>query len=668
MRWPLILLAFVATTPAQAADRAAAQRSMDSGIKLLYSGKALQARSELFNAVRAGGDWALPHAVQARVLLELGDGADAQAALERAEANGMKHEQLSHLFAHAYLLQGNADRALSEARSSPPGKATQAYAGRIRARADMEMGDLKRAGEEFDAAIALTPKSSLLWTDVGRFRIVTGNLAGAVAATQIAITNNANNIAALMQMGKLSRSQYGLVAALPWFDRVLLLDPTHLEAMGEMAATLGDAGRNVDMLVMTRRMLKADPGNAQAYFLQAVLAGRANKIDLARSLIYRIKGKMDSVPAMMLLNAVLDLREGNSESAIVILRKLVTQQPTNLKLRRLLGAAMWRAGDAKTAISILQPIANRADADSYTLSVIGRAYEEDGNRGAAATYLDRASTPVRGDPTPFELQRKLVDLANANSDDAGVAIPRISALIAQGQGSAALAQAQSLRAKNPGAPAAHVLVGDAMMALNRPADAAMAYRQAADIQFSEPIALRFIAALQKSGQDGAALRVLDLFLGQNPRSVPGLLLASDHFMATGQWNRAIGTLEGLRLRLGNRDATLLANLAWAWFSKGNKDQAATFAKAAYAVAPANPAVVNSSGWILYKTGKDKAAGLALLQKAVGIAPNHPYLRFQLAEALIGNGQKEAARVHLQKAAATPDFPDRKKAAALLAGL
>jgi cellulose synthase operon protein C len=671
MRRFVIVLFLCLATPAQAADRASASSAMRAGLTQFYAGNPRAARVQLLNAIKADPSWALPHAVAGRINLALGDGIAAQSELERALAAGMKEAEISHLLAEAFLLQGDPNRAMAEAQIVPPTKTARAYASRIRARAALAMGDYKRASTEMDAAIALAPKSSLLWSDIARSRLTGGNIAGAVAAAQISTTNNPNNSDALMLMGQLVRGQYGLMAAIPWFQRVLELDPNNLPAMSEMAATFGDAGRNREMLEMTRRMLSIDPGNARAYFLQAVLAARADKVPLARSLIYRINGRMDAVPAMMLLGAVLDLKEGNSESAIDTLQDLVKAQPTNLKARRLLGTAMWRAGDAKSAIAVLQPLARRADADSYTLSVIGRAYEEDGNRGAAATYLDRAAMPVRGEPVPFEMQGNLAALASQNivdSDNADVAIPRISAMIAGGRNASALVDAQRILSKNPGVPAAHVLVGDALMALNRPADAATAYRDATNIQFSEPNALRFLAALQKSGQDAAALRVLDLFLSQNPRSVPGLLLASDHFMETGQWDRAIELLEGLRTRLGDRDATLLSNLGWAWFSKGDVNRAVTFARDAYAIAPGNPAVANSSGWILYKTGKDKATGVALLQKAVSIAPNHPGLHFQLAQALIGTGQKEAARVHLEKAIGTPGFADRQKAAALLAGL
>jgi tetratricopeptide (TPR) repeat protein len=188
-------------------------------------------------------------------------------------------------------------------------------------------------------------------------------------------------------------------------------------------------------------------------------------------------------------------------------------------------------------------------------------------------------------------------------------------MVAAGELGPALAAAEWLRSANRGAPAAHVLAGDVLMAMNRPADAANAYRDAANIQFSEPAAMRFVAALQKSGQSAAALRVLQLFLGQNPRSVRALRLAAEHHMTSGQWDRAIGILQDLRLRLGNRDATLLANLGWAWFRKGNTGRALAYSGAAYRLAPSNPAVAKGYGLILVQSGKDKAGGAALLKTA-----------------------------------------------------
>ncbi len=667
----LSLCLFMAGGLAKAADRASAEEALIAGANAFRNSDIKEARSALTDAMKADPKWPLPHAVMASLLISEGNGDAGEGEAKRAVELGIAPGRVAHLFAHAALLQGDPDRALKLAQSKKISPRFGGYAARIRAKAFVALEDYGAAGREFDVSAELNPNSAAMWTDAGAFRMAVGNLAGAIEATANAIRISPRRADALKQMGLLVRGQFGLTAAIPWFRRALEVVPEDIGAMRELAATLGDAGQTVEMLAMTRQMLVIDPDNPNAYYLQAVLAARAKKYDLARSLIYRTANKLDGVPAVKLLNASLELQAGNSEQAIALLEDIVAVQPTNLKAQRLLGAALWRAGDAKGTIKALERAANRSDADSYTLSVIGRAYEADGNRGTAATYLDRAAQPVRGEALPFEMAGDLKRLAKASagpSDNADFAVPYINKLVLEGQTGQALNVAEQLRRRNPGAPAAHVLVGDALMAQGKPSEAVKAYQDAANINFSEPVALRLIDALIRSGDPASALRALDFFLAQNPRSVSGLLLAADHFMATAQWDHAIGVLEGLRTRLGNRDAAVLSNLGWAWFNKGDMTKGSDYSAAAYGMAPSNPAFADGYGWILFKSGRNREGGAALLEKAVAIAPGHPGLRFHLGQALIGLGRKSEAKQHLALAAAAQDFPDHKKAALLLAGL
>jgi cellulose synthase operon protein C len=656
---------------AHAADRGTAENALVAGVNAFLNSDMIDARAAMTDAIKADPAWPLPHAVMSTMLLAQGNGDTGEGEAKRAIELGIEPGRVAHLFAHAALLQGDPQRALQLAQNKKIMPRFAGYAARIRAKAFAALEDYGAAGREFDVALELNPNSAASWTDMGTFRMTVGNLAGAIEATANAIRISPRRVDALKQMGILVRGQFGLTAATIWFRRALDVAPTDIDAMRELAATLGDAGQTVEMLSVTRQILMIDPDNPYAYYLQAVLAARAKRYDLARSLIYRTADKLSGVPAVKLLNASLELQAGNSEQAIVLLQEIVAQQPTNLKAQRLLGAALWRAGDAKGTIKVLERTANRSDADSYTLSVIGRAYEADGRRGTAATYLDRAAQPVRGEALPFEMAGDLKRLAKASvgpSDNADFAVPYINKLVLDGQTGQALAVAEQLRQRNPGAPAAHVLVGDALMAQGKPAAAVKAYQNAANIKFNEPVALRLIDALGRSGDPASALRALDFFLAQNPRSVAGLLLAGDHFMATAQWDRAIGVLEGLRTRLGNRDAAVLSNLGWAWFNKGDIVKASDYSAAAYGMAPSNPAFADGYGWILYKSGRNREGGAALLEKAVTIAPAHPGLRFHLGQALVGLGRKQDAKTHLSFAAAAQDFPDHKKAALLLAGL
>jgi tetratricopeptide (TPR) repeat protein len=180
--------------------------------------------------------------------------------------------------------------------------------------------------------------------------------------------------------------------------------------------------------------------------------------------------------------------------------------------------------------------------------------------------------------------------------------------------------------------------------------------------------MRMIDAHNRAGDAQGGLRLLDIFLQQNPRSIPALLLASEHFVASGGWDPAETLLTGLRARLGDSNGAVLDNLGWVWFHKGSTDQALDASAAAYQLSPANPAYTGDYGWLLFKTGKDKKAALALLEKAVAIVPQHPVMRYQLAQILIDAGRKQEARPHLLVAANTEGFADRDKAMALLAGL
>ena len=118
--------------------------------------------------------------------------------------------------------------------------------------------------------------------------------------------------------------------------------------------------------------------------------------------------------------------------------------------------------------------------------------------------------------------------------------------------------------------------------------AAAAYRRAANIAFTEPVAMRLVEAMRSSGDNAGAARVLELFLQQNPQNVPAQMLAANTLLQTGHWDDAIRIYENLRARLGNRDATLLNNLAWAWSQKGDYGRAIPYARRAWELDPQQP--------------------------------------------------------------------------------
>lgn len=560
---------------------------------------------------------------EARAYLRRGDGIAAEEALRRAREAGMPDAELRHLVAHALLLQGQAQRAAAEAERAAP--AHVAYGARIAGRAYQAAGDTARAAAAFERAIRAGPRDSRVWADVARFRRAVGDLAGAIQAADQAAALDPRSAEALTLRGELTRGQYGLAAAIPWFDRALAIDPDNVIALLERAATFGDMGRMTDMLRDSRRVLDLSPGQPMAYYLQAMLAARARDFGLAGTLWRLTGGRLDQLPAAMLLASMIDYETGNPGGAAERLQRLVDRQPGNRKARRLLAAAHWRAGNAAGTAAALRPVADRADADSYSLALLARALDRQGDSAAAARYRARAARPqlraataLEPGPIGDEDLAALRRTAAAQPSDIAAGIALAAALLRRGEGGEALRRAQQLQAAHPGAPDVHLLAGDARTLAGDPRGAAEEYRRAANIAFTEPVALRLIGALQRAGREDAAAGVLELFLEQNPRNVAALLLAGGRHMQGGDWDAAIDIYESLRARLGDHDAAILNNLAWAYAEAGAPEAALPIARRAWELDRSNPLTADTLGWILFRSGR-RAEGLALLQRARGLS-------------------------------------------------
>jgi tetratricopeptide (TPR) repeat protein len=117
--------------------------------------------------------------------------------------------------------------------------------------------------------------------------------------------------------------------------------------------------------------------------------------------------------------------------------------------------------------------------------------------------------------------------------------------------------------------------------------------------------------------------------------VPAQLLAANSFLQAKQWDGAIAIYERLRKRIGDRDATVLNNLAWAYSEKRDYGRALPIARKAWELDKKNPATTDTYGWLLYKSGQDRTQGLALLEQASRGAPTDAQIRDHLSAARRG---------------------------------
>ena len=595
-------------------------RSLANAERTLAAGNYSAARNNAQAAVKAAPRLAAAQVVLARAYLELGDGGAAEAALIRARDAGTSPDRLHALQAQARLLQGDPDGALAEAAKAAAPDADDAT--RIRALALAAKGNIAGAQALLEGVLEHAPRDAAVWTALGRIRIDAGDIGDAADAASRAAALAPWEPAALVLQGEVVRNRYGLAAALPWFDAALKRDAYYPPALIDQAATLGDLGRNTAMLASARALMAARPGDPRALYFEAVLAARAGRIDLARSLLSLTGDAVDYLPGAILLGGAIDYMQGKDEQAIGKWRRLQQMQPLNIGVRRLLAAALLHSGDAAGARDMLRPIVLRADADAYSLRLAARAFELTGDRATAAALIDRAQTGGGGAAPTFASIDDIGTLqagAAQAPNDPTYAIGVMRGLIDQGDIAGATAHARALVAESPGAPAAQLALGDALVAAGRYADAIQPYARAADLSFDEPTMLRLVDADGRAGHTREAAATLALYLAQNPQSVTARRLLGHLQVVGGQFDAAIETLETVRNMIGDRDVALLADLAVAYAGAGDDDVARRYAASAYAMAPMNPGVADAYAVALTAAG-DSDGARQLIAKAAALAP------------------------------------------------
>lgn len=627
--------AFSSTIHAAIDGNAEAMEAFSKAQEHRSRGDVRSARIELMNAIKADPKWIDARIMQAEMLLKLFDGIGAEAELQRAFALGLDPSKVRHLYGHALQLQGKWDRAKEQLFADDVPKQNQAYAARIVGRVAVQTGDDALATRAFDRAIQLDATDPDLWVDVARFRAGSGDQAGAIAAVDEAVNLEPNNIRALQYRGELLRFQFGLGAALPWFERGLQIDPNDVALLTEYAATLGDMGRMTDMLTVARKIISLDGRNPRAFFMQAVLAARAGKYAVARTLMQKTQGRLDDVPAVLLVQGVIEHDEKNYNAAIAKFRRLVSLQPNNRQAQNLLARSLYLAGDASDAVEVLKVQVNNSGADPYALWLVGRGLEEMDERQQAIGVLNRAARHDVGQKSAFVPTTPTGVLqaeANRAPNNARIVIPYIRALYNRGDFASAFAQAKRLQRGNPGASDAHILVADTAMARADYNEALTALGIARKIHFSESVMLRIVEVLRAKGAMQQSGEVLAQYLNYNPSNIAGLRWMAYEHLETENWAVARDILENLRKRIGDNDALIMAGLAQAYTGLGQSEKAVSAGRIAYYVQPSSPVVSHLYGLALLADGSRNKDAHDLIKKAVMISPQNADYRISLAKA------------------------------------
>jgi FimV-like protein len=235
---------------------------------------------------------------------------------------------------------------------------------------------------------------------------------------------------------------------------------------------------------------------------------------------------------------------------------------------------------------------------------------------------------------------------------------------ASGKVDDAFAEARAIQKDFPKDATGLVLEADLYASQKKWAPAANAYREALKRRSTPPVAVRLHTMLENDGKSADATAFAAKWLKENPKDVVMRTYLGERALRNKDYKEASKFFKE-NVALQPENAIFLNNLAWV-ASELNDPAAIGYAEKAYALVDdtEHPGYLRT---ILLK--RVKQAAVELLTDAAGRAPKAAEIRLHLAQALIGSGDKAAARKELEAILQLgADVPQRAEAQALLAKL
>jgi putative PEP-CTERM system TPR-repeat lipoprotein len=580
----------------------------------------------------------------ASLQIEAGDAASAILTLEPVMRSGTRDPEVLTLMANAYSKLKRHDRAtelLEEASRLGGAPEVQTSLGlNLLGSKQTELGVAK-----LQDVLRKDPAQARASTALALHALREQQPRRAVELMEVVIRREPDNLPALNVLGVARAAAGDLAGARKAYEKALAGDKTFDSVKLNLARLDAAEGKPDQARARLDVLLKENPDHSSALYERALLDMKQGRLEQAQrgfeTLREKNKKHVDGHVALIDLY----IQTGALDKALELAKDTSPSQPGYLAVQAALARVQLAQGDHAGARATLTSMTRVADFDPVAQYKIARMQLQAGNPSGAAYSVEKA---LQGDPgfMPAKIMQGELLLAEGAVDRAD-----------------GLAQALLKVAAAP--PDAFKLAGDIAYFRGQWPAAIGHYRNALSRGADAELAGRLYQAHMRSGNKAQAIASIEELVRKRPRDNAMKLLLSQVQTETGQLREAKATLETV-LKAGESAPVLnnLANVQW----QLKDPRALQTAERAYKLAPGEPVVLDTLGWMLVQQGQ-LDAGLRHLREARLRDPANPEIRYHLGWALAKSGRKAEARQELD-AALQPDvvFPGVEAARVLHAEL
>jgi tetratricopeptide (TPR) repeat protein len=318
-----------------------------------------------------------------------------------------------------------------------------------------------------------------------------------------------------------------------------------------------------------------------------------------------------------------------------------------MQIRTLLADAYQTVGRSEDAAALIREQIKKTPQDSQSYLILGVILKKQKKNDESRKAFEKA---LELNPENVVVIDQLADL-----DLEARAFPAVHQ------------RADALLQKDPKSAAAYFIHGRSYVVEKNSAAAEAALRKAIELDPNLAAAYNLLVAIYvEANKLPEALKELETVLRKNPQYSPALLTSGIIYERMGDFAKARDNYEKV-LALNPNFVPALNNLAYIYSEKlNNLDRAGELARKAHELAPAEPSIQDTLGWVLYRQGKYQE-GAELLEQSASKSPGKGEIQFHLGMANYMMGRLDEARAALEKAVATSgDFAGKDEAKSRLA--
>src|SRR5438477_6476416 len=436
-----------------------------------------------------------------------------------------------------------------------------------------------------------------------------------------------------------------------------------------------------DVTGLLQNVFSRDPDNIEGRVIQAqALLGKGD-IKQGTEILERADKAFANNPLIKYQLALAYLQGRNTTQAMNELEQAITIAPKYVEAIVLLAQLRLRAGDPQSVVAPLESALQLRPDVTQIRTLPADAYRGVSRSEEAASLIREQIKKTPQDSQSYLLlgvilkqqkkndeSRKAFEKAIELNPENVVAIDQLADLDLEAKAFSAVHQrADALLQKDPKSAPAYYIHGRSYVIENNFAAAETALKKAVELDTNLAAAYNLLVAIYvEANKLPEALKELETVLAKNPQYSPALLTSGIIYERMGDFAKARDNYEKV-LALTPNFVPALNNLAYIYSEKlTNLDRAAELARKAHELAPAEPSIQDTFGWVLYRQGKYQEAA-ELLEQSASKSPAQGEIQFHLGMANYMMGRLDEARAALEKAvAALGDFPGKDEAKSRLA--